>query len=180
VEGDLQNSVEVVRSCFQDVTLGGDVVYFEFCLHEMDDVQKALSHARTLAPDIVVYDHLPGSDWVFHAAEEDKVRRSAEAMKRFGVRRRERFCTEQCFRDHAELLAKATVQGAIAIQRAQRFAGATSIAIPMRYELALFIAIEKYECRSDLDWTAFAGKSDSCRAGLANGIMIDEGVPCVC
>lgn len=97
----MQDCVDIVGSSFEEVALRGDVVYFEFCLHEMDDPQKALTHARTLAPDIVVFDHLPGSDWVFHAAEEDKVRRSAEAMERFGVRRRETFCTEQRFRYYA-------------------------------------------------------------------------------
>jgi hypothetical protein len=90
-----------------------------------------------LAPDIVVFDHLVDSDWVFYAAEGDKVRRRADAMKRFGVRRRETFRTEQRFRDYAELLAKVTVQGAVTIQRAQHFAGATNIVIPMSYELAV-------------------------------------------
>jgi hypothetical protein len=133
----MRDSVEVVDFNFEEVTLCGDVVYFEFCLHEMEDPKKALFHARTLAQDIIVFDHLPGSDWVFHAAEEDKVRRSAEAMERFGVRRRETFCTEQRFRDHAELLVKVARQGVIASQRAQRFGGATKIAIRMSYELAL-------------------------------------------
>jgi len=132
-----KNSVEVVGSRFEDVALRGDVVYFEFCLHEMDDPGKALCHARTLAPDIMVYDHAPGSEWVFYGDEEEEVRRSAEAMERFGVRRRETLRTEQRFRDHAELLAKVSPQGAIAIQRAQRFAGAMKIVIPMSYELAL-------------------------------------------
>ncbi len=109
-------SMDVVRANFEDVPVSGDVVYFEFCQHEMDDLRKALSHASTLAPDIVVFDHLPGSEWVFCGAEGDKVRRSAEAMERFGVRRRETFRTEQRFRDHAGLLAKVTVQGATAIQ----------------------------------------------------------------
>jgi hypothetical protein len=133
----LQDSVEAVCAKFEDVTLRGDVVYFEFCLHEMADPEKALSHAKALAPDIVVFDHLPDSDWAFHAAEDDKARRSAEAMKRFGIRRCEAFLTEQRFRDHAELLAKVTMQGAVAIERAQRFAGTTNIAIHMSYELAL-------------------------------------------
>ena len=133
----MQDSVEVVGSRFEDVAARGDVVYFEFCLHEMDDPQQALSHARALALDMVVFDHLPGSEWVFHAAEEDKVRRSAEAMERFGVRRRETFRTEQRFQDYDELLAKVRVQGATAIDRAQRFTGATNIVIPMTYELAL-------------------------------------------
>ena len=85
----------------------------------------------------MVFDHLPGSDWVFYGAEEEKARPSAQAMERFGVRRRETFRTEQRFRDDAELFAKMQVQGATEIQRAQHFAGATNIVIPMSYELAL-------------------------------------------
>ena len=132
-----QDSVEVVGSKFEDVARSGDVVYFEFCLHEMADPQKALTHAKNLARDIVVFDHSPGSEWIFYGAEEDKVRHSAQAMERFGLRGRQRFETEQRFQDYAELLAKVRAQGPTAIQRAQRFAGATNIVIPMRYELDL-------------------------------------------
>ncbi len=39
-------------------------------------------------PDIVVLDHLPGSDWCFYAAQEDKVRCCAGPMDPFGYRRR--------------------------------------------------------------------------------------------
>ena len=133
----MQNSVEVVGSKFEDVALSGDVVYFEFCLHEMADPEKALTHARKLAPDIVVYDHSPGSEWIFYGAEEDKVPRSAQAMERFGLRRREKFHTEQRFAEYAELFAKVSPQGPTAIERVQRFAGATNIVIPMDYELNL-------------------------------------------
>jgi hypothetical protein len=133
----IRDSVEVIGSNFEDVALSGDVVYFEFCLHEMADPQKALTHARNLARDIVVFDHTPGSEWIFYGAEEDKVRRSAEAIEHFGLRRRERFHTEQRFEDYAELLAKVSAQGPAAIQRTERFAGATNIVIPMRYELNL-------------------------------------------
>jgi len=132
-----RDSIEVVCASFEDVRLSGDVAYFEFCLHETTDPEQALTHARTVAPDIIVYDHLPDSPWSFHAAEEDKVRRSAEAMERFGVRRRQIFSTVQRFRNHDELLAKIRVQGPLAIQRAERFIGATNIVIPMSYGLAL-------------------------------------------
>ena len=132
-----QNSVEVVASSFDDVTMAGDVVYFEFCLHEMNDPEKSLRHARCLAPDIVVYDHSPKSEWVFYGAEEDKVRASAEAMECFGIRRREAFRAEQRFAQYGELLAKLAGQGEVAIQRAQRYAGVTNIAIPMDYEVVL-------------------------------------------
>jgi hypothetical protein len=137
VEKGLQDSVEVCGAGFEEVTLRGDAVYFEFCLHEMDDPDKALSHAKSLAPDVVVYDHSPGSEWIYYGVEEHKVSRSSAVMEHFGIRRRQTFDAEQQFRDYTELLAKVSPQGPLAIERAQRFAGATDIVIPMKYELNL-------------------------------------------
>ena len=133
----LQDSVEVVGASFEEVTCHGDAVYFEFCLHEMDDPEKALTHAKSLAADIVVYDHSPGSEWIYYGAEENKVSRSSAAMEHFGVRRRQTFQAEQRFGNYTELLAKVRPQGPLAIERAQRFAEATNIVIPMSYELNL-------------------------------------------
>lgn len=133
----LQDSVEVVGASLEEVTLHGDVVYFEFCLHEMDDPEKALIHARSLAPDIVVYDHSSGSEWIYYGAEENKVARSSAVMERFGIRRRQTFHAEQRFGSYAEFLAKVGPQGPVAIARAKRFAGSTDIVIPMNYELNL-------------------------------------------
>lgn len=133
----LQGSVDVVAAEFEEVTVHGDVIYFEFCLHEMDDPDRALKHAKSLGDDVVVYDHSPGSAWVFHCAEEDKVARSCAAMERIGIRQRERYQAEQWFGSHAELLAKVGTQGEVAIERARRFAEASKIAIPMSYELNL-------------------------------------------
>jgi len=129
--------VDVVASRFENVTARGDVVYFEFCLHEVADPERALRQAQSLAPEIVVFDHLPGSEWVFHAAEEEKVARSDAAMERFGIRRREKFSTEQRFQDYTELLEKLRTQGELAIERAQPFTGQTRIVIPMLYGLSL-------------------------------------------
>jgi Methyltransferase domain len=135
--GGLQEKVQVVGASFESIESQGDVVYFEFCLHEMMDPHLALSHARRLAPDIVVYDHSPGSQWIYFGAEEDKVRSSCEVMERFGIQRRERFHAEQRFADYDELLAKVSPQGAVAVQRAGCFVSAANIAIPMDYELVL-------------------------------------------
>lgn len=132
-----QPSMEIISSRFEEATAQGDVVYFDFCLHEMNDPARALAHAATLAKDVVVFDHAAGSDWSFHAAEEHEVQRSADSIERFGIRRRERFTLEQRFANHAELLAKISVQGETAIQRAQRFAADQNIEIPMSCELVL-------------------------------------------
>jgi len=133
----LQNSVEVIGASFEEITVRGDTIYFEFCLHEMDNPEKALLHAKLLAPDIVVYDHSPGSKWIYYGAEEDKVVCSAAVMHRFGIRRRQTFEAEQRFMNFAELLAKVSPQGPLAIERIQQFAGAANIVIPMTYELNL-------------------------------------------
>jgi hypothetical protein len=133
----LQDSVEVVGASFDEVTLHGDAVYFEFCLHEMDDPEKALIHAKSLAPDIVVYDHSVGSEWIYYGAEENKVAHSFPVMERFGIRRRQTLKAEQRFENYAELLAKVSPQGPLAIERVQRFAGVTNIVIPMSCELNL-------------------------------------------
>ncbi len=133
----LQDSVEVVVASFEEVEFRGDTVYFEFCLHEMDDPKKVLARAKSLAPDVVVYDHSPGSKWAYYVVEEDKISRSSIAMERFGIRRRQTFRAEQRFANHAELLAKVSTQGPTAIERAQSFASHTEIVIPMSYELNL-------------------------------------------
>ncbi len=129
--------IQAVAADFEEVRISGDVVYFEFCLHEMVDPLRALRHARTLAPDTVVFDHSPGSQWTFCCAEEQQVGRSGAAMVEFGIRRRVTLQDEQRFNDHSELLAKVGAQGTVAIERARRFEGATSIEIPMSCELVL-------------------------------------------
>ncbi|MGB9202922.1 MAG: methyltransferase domain-containing protein [Terriglobales bacterium] len=135
--GDLKDRVEIVQADFGATSPRGDVVYFEFCLHEMDDPTETLRHALTLAPEVLVFDHLPDSEWAFQGAEEDKVRRSTEALADFHCIRRQAFRTEQRFGNYQQLLDKVSPQGALAMQRAERYRGAVDIAIPMTYGLTL-------------------------------------------
>ena len=103
----------------------------------MDDPRQAIFHAKTLAPDVVIFEHCPSSEWVLYAAEEQNVRLCADALAVFNIKRRQNACAEQTFKDHAELVAKLTPQGTLAIERASRFAGATNIVIPMKCNLTL-------------------------------------------
>jgi hypothetical protein len=136
VEG-LQDRVDVIHADFCETSPRGDVVYFEFCLHEMNDPGQALRHALTLAPEVLVFDHLPDSEWAFHAAEEDKIRRSTDALAEFACARHQTFRTEQRFPEYRQLLEKVSCQGEVALQRAERYRGVTEIAIPMTYGLSL-------------------------------------------
>lgn len=133
----LGDTVQVIEGDFEDIRTCGDVVYLEFCLHEMPDPLRALRHAKSLASDIVVYDHSADSEWIYYGAEEDKVARSAEVMREFGICRQQAFHAEQRFATFDELHAKVAPQGELAIERIQRFAGMTDIVIPFHYELNL-------------------------------------------
>jgi hypothetical protein len=133
----LQNQVDIVYADFCETSLPGDVVYFEFSLHEMDDPEKALRHASTLAPDVLIFDHLPGSPWAFHTLDEEKVRHSTSALAHFDCLRHQAFRTEQHFQDHAQLLEKVSCLGELAVDRCRRFLGNTNIVIPMTYGLTL-------------------------------------------
>src|SRR5882672_2122131 len=72
----LQTTVSVVACDFYDLELPGDVVLFEFCLHEMRDPVAAIDLARAMAEDVVVIDHLPESRWSWYANEEKAVART--------------------------------------------------------------------------------------------------------
>ncbi|MGP8125627.1 MAG: class I SAM-dependent methyltransferase [Nitrososphaerales archaeon] len=129
--------IKFVPHNFETVNLKGDVVYFEFCLHEMPDPLKALDHANSLAPDIVVIDHLPKSKWIFYAAEETQVLRSTKAAESFGIRRRERLAVQQKFKDYEELQARMSEQGEVSRRRVLALKGAKDVRIWMDYGLYL-------------------------------------------
>lgn len=133
----LQERMELVQADFFEFTRCTEVVLFEFCLHEMPDPARALEQARSLAPEVLVYDHAPGSEWAWHTVEEEKVRRSTQAMETCGIRRRALFHGEQRFRDYGELRDKVASQGPTALERAAPFRDRRDIVIPMAYLAAL-------------------------------------------
>jgi hypothetical protein len=133
----LQAKVVLVQGDFFEVATPAEVVVFEFSLHEMPDPGRALVRARSLAPEVVVFDHAPGSEWTYHTVEEDKVHRSREAMERCRIKRRAVFEGEQRFKDYDELRNKVASQGPTAIDRIARFQGRRDIVIPMGYMAVL-------------------------------------------
>ena len=133
----MQDRASVICSDFLEVTSRGDVVYFEFCLHEMEDPLKVLAHARELAPEVLIFDHLPDSPWTYYTNEEEKVRRSTDVMMSCGVRRQEVHEGAQRFRNHAELQAMLASGGPVSMERIAGFRDASDLVIPMRYGLAV-------------------------------------------
>lgn len=117
--------------------LRADVAAFEFCLHEMTDPAAAIAHACGLAPEVLVMDHWPGSDWAFYVAEELKVARSWEALAAARPRATRSYEATQVFRDYEELRLKVLPQGEVALRRIEPFRERKDFSIAMSYGFAL-------------------------------------------
>ena len=122
---------------FFAIDLKADVVLFEFCLHEMADPGAAVERARGLAPAVVVFDHGPGSEWSYLAAEERKVAASWAALRRLPVIKTLKHETVQVFSDYEQLYQRLKGQGETSLARIAAYRGQTDIRIPMPYGLAL-------------------------------------------
>ncbi|MBN2093611.1 methyltransferase domain-containing protein [candidate division KSB1 bacterium] len=133
----LTQKFQLIHSDFFLTHLKGDVVMFEFCLHEMPDPAAALRHAETMAPNILITDHLPGSEWAYIVDEREKVIQSWAALELFAIKKLQKFDTFQFFRDYDELYQKVKVQGENSIQRINCFKDKTHFTIPMSYGFCL-------------------------------------------
>jgi hypothetical protein len=133
----LSDRFALVQSDFYALQLQGDVLLFEFCLHELPDAAAALRKAGQLAADVVIFDHAPGSQWAYCVAEEEKVAHAWRVLRALPELQEQReYSTRQHFADYGELLAKVGSQGEVAIRRIEKWRHVKGIDIPMTYALA--------------------------------------------
>jgi 2-polyprenyl-3-methyl-5-hydroxy-6-metoxy-1,4-benzoquinol methylase len=131
----LQDRFSVLRGDVLTVGERADVVFFEFCLHEIVDPLTALRHAQTLAPEVLVVDPTVDSRWAWFLCETEKARRGWAAVERYPLALDRTFLGVQRFRDHAELLAKIEALGECVVRRAEEFRDRTDFSIDMPYRV---------------------------------------------
>lgn len=132
-----ENRFTVVHGEFGPQLSPVDVVFFEFCLHEMRDPQLALKIAKSLAPDVLIIDHHPESQWAWHTAETEKAARSWAVAEQSLLRLDRQFVAVQRFVNGQELLQKVNTLGEPAISRAHQLFSQAPIQIEMMYRIAL-------------------------------------------
>lgn len=137
----LQERFEYWTGDFADCPCSGDVVLFEFCLHEIEDPAQALNKALNLAPDVLVIDHAPGSRWIYYGAEDENVVRSWQTLAQFSPTRHATYATEQRFNRYDDLFTRVKLQGKESLRRIEEFQGMTNIVIPMTYAMALISTV---------------------------------------
>ena len=133
----LERKFTILETDFLAVRAAGDLVLFEFCLHQMPDPRMALAHASRLAREIVVIDHAPGSSWEWYAGEERKVETAWSGVAEAGPLRTEDFSAVQRFENFAALEERFASQGATSASRIASLRGLRPIEISMPYRLAL-------------------------------------------
>lgn len=133
----LSDKFTLIHSDFFEFKEHGDVVMFDFCLHEILRPEQAIQHALTMSSEVLINDHWPESEWAYLVDEDEKVRKSWEAIKKFKARKIHRFDTVQSFQDYDELFNKVKVQGNNSINRIQKYKGIKNFTIPMSYGLVL-------------------------------------------
>lgn len=133
----LEERFTFVTGDFLAVRPTGDVVLFEFCLHQMPAPERSIAHALELAADVVVIDHAAASRWSWLAGEDELVGAAWAAVAKHDVRRRLAASAKQRFRDFAELEARLAAQGPTSRARIEELRGQVDIEVPMPYELVL-------------------------------------------
>ncbi len=133
----LTEKFTLIHSDFYKFKDHGDVLMFDFCLHEIPNPEKAIQHALTMSSDIVINDHWPSSEWAYITDEEVKATNSWKAIENTNPRIIKKIDTLQFFQDFEELYNKVKVQGERTIQRIEKYKGMENFNIPMSYGLAL-------------------------------------------
>lgn len=137
VQNELSEKFTLIHSDFRNVKVKGDVVLFEFCLHEMNEPQKMLEYAKNMAEDIVVADHGTNSEWAYVADEKEKSENSWLQVLNNPAQRITTYKAEQFFEDYSELFEKVKIQGENSIERIEKFKQCRKFVIPMEYTFAL-------------------------------------------
>lgn len=139
-ECDLDAKFTTIEGDFCGLRAQFDVVFFEFCLHEMADPVRAIGHAATLAPHILIIDHLPESEWSWCACESDKISASWRAIEETPLRRKRLFDAKQHFANFGELSNRLATLGEESARRIRRYESCgpcSGIEISMPYGIVL-------------------------------------------
>lgn len=137
VKEGILNKFTLVHSDFYDFKAEGDILMFDYCLHEIDNSEKAIQHALSMSHEVLINDHWPGSEWAFIVNEDVKVRKSWKEINKIKCHKITKYNTIQFFHNYEELYQKVKGQGENSIRRIEKYKDKKNISISMTYGLAL-------------------------------------------
>jgi len=132
----------LVHSDFYDFKAEGDILMFDYCLHEIMNPCKAIKHALTMSQEVLINDHWTESEWAYIVDEEEKVKESWKVIRNINSYKIERYDTFQFFHDYNDLYQKVKGKGENTIARIEKYRNLKKISIPMSYGMALIRRID--------------------------------------
>lgn len=142
IKEELLEKFTLVHSDFYDFKAEGDLLMFDYCLHEIENTNKAIGHALSMSHKVLINDHWPESEWAYIVDEDEKVRKSWKAINSINTHKITRFDTIQFFNNYAELYQKVKGQGEKTLRRIEKYKEKKDITIPMSYGMALIRRID--------------------------------------
>ena len=123
---------------FHDVSIKADCIVFEFCLHEMNDIGKAVKKAREIADTVIIIDHYWDFEWIKCVNEYEKVQKVRSYFEIDPPSKIQCFNQYQVFENHKDLFEKVKSQGNEAIQYVRKFEKIQDIRIEFGYMICSY------------------------------------------
>lgn len=136
-ENGKSEKISIKEGTIDSVNQQADVVFFEFCLHEINEPEKAICQALNLATEVLIVDHQPDSAWAWYTCETQKATQSWSDVEKYSLFQKKSFKAIQYFSEYSELYARLAPLGDLAIKRIQKFESQNDIEIDMFYSVAL-------------------------------------------
>jgi predicted RNA methylase len=133
----LEKKFTIIISDFLNFRGKADLTFFEFCMHEMQNHNEVITHAKSISDTVLIIDHGRDSDWAYYTCETEKIEDSINATEKFSIKKRERYEAEQIFSTYEELYNKLSILGEESIKRIKIFENKTNFRIEMPYEIYL-------------------------------------------
>jgi SAM-dependent methyltransferase len=131
----LKDKYSYIVNDFFNVTCKADILVFEFSLHEIPDIKKAIEHGKELAPQVIVFDHCKESEWLYIVQEEGKIENEDNILEKMNVKKAKQYSIMQSFNEYEDLKRKVVIQGEESIKAIHKYITTKNIEIDMKYKL---------------------------------------------
>lgn len=137
IQNKLETKFTIIITDFINFSGKADLTFFEFCMHEMENQNEVIIHAKNISDTVLIADHAKNSEWAHYTNETVKIGNSWNVIDKFSIKKRVRFETDQIFSTYNELHNKLSILGEESTKRIKKFEGKTNIKINMPYEIYL-------------------------------------------
>ena len=138
LEKDTMNSkYSLINDEMEKVNLNVDCVVFEFVLHQIDDIERAIDHAMRISKNVIMVNHKSNSEWINLVNEQDNAKRVEKVLQKYSIKRYIDYCSYILMSSYDKMVSQ--LQNGLIIEKndpIKRYENRKDISIEMRYQIA--------------------------------------------